>query len=158
LGGEAVSLLVGAFPVLFVTPKFSVPFKGGAFSVSTSLFTVPSNDFSTGGLLQGSLTLGNRRDNFTIGTGIVYGFSSGFDDQFLPVILSGMKQVSEKISLVSENWFVTSFGDTFGILSFGVRIHSRTKNNYLSIALTRTTEDQGNLIAIPFISGVVAIK
>jgi len=158
LGGEAVSLLVGEFPILFVTPKFSFPFNGGAFSVSTTLFTVPTNDFSTGGFLQGSLTLGNRRDNFTVGTGIGYGFSGGFNDGAVPVIVSGMKQVSEKISIVSENWFLTTFGDAFGIFSFGLRIHSQTKNNYLSVALLRTTFDQGDLIVWPFLSGVVVLK
>ena len=157
-GGEAFSLLAGNIPTVFVTPKYSIPFSGGAFSVSTTIFTVPSEDFTSGGFLQGSLTLGDREDNFTIGSGIGYGFSGGFDDGFIPIIISGMTQVSPKISLVSENWFITSFGDFFGILSAGVRIHSRTKNNFLTVGLVRTTEDQGGVFAVPFISGLIAIK
>jgi len=160
LGGEAISLLVSEFPVLFVTPKLSFPFKGGggAFSVSTTIFTAPYNDFTTFGFLQGALTFGSRKDNLTIGTGVGYGFSDGFTDGFVPVIISGMKQASKRISLVSENWFFSTNGDTFGVLSLGLRIHSLKNNNYLSIALLRTTEDQGSLLAIPFFSGVVAIN
>ncbi len=160
LGGEGISLLVSEFPVLFVTPKLSFPFKeeGGAFSVSTTIFTSAYNDFTTFGFLQGAITLGSRKNNLTIGSGIGYGFSEGFQNGFVPIIISGMRQASKRISLVSENWFLSTFGETYGILSLGLRIHGLKNNNYLSIALVRTTEDQGSLLALPFFSGVVGLN
>lgn len=158
LGGEALSPLTGNFPILFVTPKLSFPFKSGAFGLSTTIFTIPFDGLTTAGFLQGSLTLGDRQNNFTIGSGIGYRFSGDIQDEFFPVILSGMKQISDRISLVSENWFITDIDGIVGILSFGVRIHSRTRNNYLSAGLWRTTLDQDFLLAIPFISGLVSIN
>lgn len=158
VGGEAISLLTGNFPILFVTPKLSFPFKSGAFGLSTTIFTIPVDGLTTIGFLQGSLTLGSREDNFTIGSGVGYRFTGDIQDEFFPLIISGMKQLSDRISLVSENWFITDIDEIVGIVSFGVRIHSRNRNNFLSVGLWRTTLDQEDLLAIPFISGLVSIK
>lgn len=158
LGGEVISLLVSNFPILFVTPKLSFPFKSGAFSLSTTIVTVPIDDLTTFGFLQGSLTLGDRQNNFTIGSGFGYSFSGDVQSEIFPIIISGMKQLSTRISIVSENWFVTDTQDFNGILSLGIRIHNRNNNNYLSVGLWRTTADQGPLLALPFISGLVSIK
>ncbi len=157
-GAEAVSLLFSQFPVMYFTPKFSVPFNGGAFSISTTLVTVPQEDFATAGFLQGTATFGDYKNNFSIGSGIGYSFQDGFSDAIIPVTISGIAGVSDRLSLISENWLLLADGYSEGVLSFGVRIHSRTKQNSLSVALWRLTEDTGPLLAWPVISGTVAIK
>lgn len=158
VGAEIFSLLFSRFPVMFFTPKVSVPFKGGAFSVSTTLVTVPQEDFESAGFLQGAVTFGDYRNNFTVGAGMGYTFSDGFEDRIIPVTLSGMFALSDRLSMVSENWIVSSSGYTEGIISLGLRIHSKSKNNSLNLALWRVTEDMGPLIALPFVSATIALK
>lgn len=158
-GGEIASLLFGlGVPVLFFTPKVSLPFNNGAFSVSTTIVTVPEDDFNSAGFLQGALTIGDLKKNFTISAGLGYTFDDGFESAIVPITLSGMLPISEKLSLITENWFVTSNSDTEGIVSLGLRIHSRTKPNFLTVSLWRPTADIGNFVAYPALSGTIAIN
>lgn len=165
-GGEIASILFfGRFPTLFISPKFSIPFEFGAVSVGTTLFRIPIDNFNGNngiyaGALQGALTLGSRENNVTFGTGFGYG-SGGtgiiFEDSFVPITISGMTQLSEKISLVSENWFFPG-ANAGGILTLGLRFHTRNNNNYFTAALIRPTGDTGGLVAIPFISGTIPLR
>jgi len=159
-GFEVASILFGEqFPLTFITPKFSIPFNKGAFSLGTPLAFVPDGNggVDAGGLLSAAVTFGSLRDNFTLGVGMAYTFESGFEDSFLPISFSGMRRITDRISLVSENLFITDFEDAFGVITAGVRIHGRTTGNFLTLSLIRPTEDIG-ILAYPFFSGTVRIK
>ena len=163
MGGEIASLLFGSnFPVLFISPKFSMPFQNetGAFAVTTSVFTTPEEDFNTYGFITGSLTMGSRNNNFTIGSGIGFSSTSGFENEFVPFNLSTMLRIGPKLSFLSENWIVfdDGFNDSVGFVSAGLRIHFKTPGNALNVFLWRVTEDMGDVIAIPFVSATIAIK
>jgi len=159
MGGEAGSLLFGAsFPSLYFIPKFSFPFEKGAFSISSIILTVPTENFTSVGFLTAGLTLGDLENNFTIGTGVGFSFSEGFAEGIYPVTLSGIFRVKENLSLVTENWIVTESDFTEGIVSLGVRFHSKKNNNFLTVSLFRPTVDTDSFIAFPFFSGTIALK
>jgi len=160
IGADVSPLLFGGQrPGIYLTPKVHFPYDGGAFSVGSTLLSYEIDGESlTLGILQGNLSFGDLDRNLTIGTGFGYTFEDGFEDSVVPIFLSGITRVSDKISLVSENWIAVGDFQTVGILSFGIRIHSQTKSNFLTISLFRPTVDTGPLLAVPFFSGTVAIK
>lgn len=91
------------------------------------------NSESFGNLFYGNSTIGNTDDNFTIGVG--YGF---IDDEFLetPILmLNGMKRVSPRIALISENWIFTEFQ----MISYGVRFFG--KKISVDLALINSLQD-----------------
>lgn len=157
-GFEAISILFESnFPFTYLTPKLSFPFKYGAFSVGTTILFSPYDDFDAVGLLSGAVTLGGLRDNFTVGVGLGYTFEDVAED-FYPISISGMKRISDRVSLVTENVIATGDGYTEGFLSAGVRIHGRTSGNFLTLSLWRITEDMGDFLAFPFFSGTIKIR
>lgn len=157
-GFEVASPLFGGeFPITFIAPKLSIPFEGGAFAITSTLFVLPYDGGFAAGLLSGAVTIGSLRSNFTLGVGAGYTFDDGIEDGFVPFSVSGIQRVSEKLSLITENVFVTGSGFTEGIISGGVRIHGRN-GNFLTISLFRPTEDTGPLVALPFFSGTVILK
>lgn len=162
IGGsiEVFSILynLGIFPITLFTPKLSFPFEGGAASLGTSIIVASDGDDTfTAGLLSGAVTLGSLRDNVTIGVGGGFTFEDGFQDSFLPFSISGITRVSDRVSLISENVFVTGDGFIEGAISAGVRIHGRTNGNFLTLSLFRPTEGI-EILALPFFSGTIRLK
>lgn len=161
-GLEVGSLLFASeFPVITVSPKLSFPFKNdsGAFALSSTFLTTSfGSGFTTVGLLQGHLTLGNRFNNVTIGSGFGFSFEDGVADGVLPIQLGAMVRIKDNLSLVTDNNFFTGDGFFEGVYSLGLRVHSKKNNNFLTAGLWRVTEDTGPLIAIPFVSGTVVFK
>ena len=154
-GIELITLLfAGEVPGLFLTPKVHFPFNGGAFSLSSSFIHIAG---STAGLFQSAVSLGDLNKNFTFGVGYGLSFGNG-NDGSVTLNFSGVTRVSDNISLVSENYLLVGEFETTGILSFGIRIHSRTNNNFLTLSLLRPTEDTGLFLFFPFFSGTVAIN
>lgn len=155
-GVEIVSLLFeGQFPISFITPKVSLPFKGGAFSLSTSLAKVPGE--SAIGVFQSGVTFGDLTSNITLSAGVGYSFD-GPQESIVPITFSGMAPLSDNVSLMTENWLFISESGGLGVFSLGLRIFGKRNNNFISLSLLRPTEDIGDLIALPFFSGTVAIK
>lgn len=149
-------------PSLYFSPKFSLPFgeKAGGVSVgSTLLVAFDGGDPITIGVVQASLTLGSRNNNFTVGSGIGYSFDNGITDEVLPFYLSGMWRLSKKISLITDNFIIVydGFNDAFGLLSAAVRIHF-SNGAAFNAGLWRPTEDAGDLLALPFISATIPLK
>lgn len=155
-GVEVFSLLFGpSTPFMFVTPKVSLPFSHGAFSVSSTIGIIP--DTAPFGITQAALTFGNLRDNITFSTGLGFNVEDGFEDSLVPITISGVKRISDNLSLMSENWMFIFDSTLEGIFSLGLRIHGKNSNNFLSICLFRPSEDI-EIFALPFFSGTVAIK
>lgn len=162
-GLELISpLFLQRFPSLYFSPKFSIPFgeKAGGLSIgSTLLAAFGDGEIFTVGVLQASVTVGSRNNNFTIGSGIGYSFDAGLADEVLPFNFSGMWRISKKLSLVTDNFIIVydGFNDALGLLSVAARIHF-AKGAAFSAGLWRPTEDTGPLLAIPFVSATIPLK
>ncbi len=162
-GGEIASLLFASrFPVLYISPKFSVPFgnEQGAFGVGATFFTAPEEEFIGFGVIQAAITGGSRNNNISAGAGIGFSTEDGFTDSVIPFSLSGMTRLSKKISLVSDNFFVAydDFSDSFGFLSIGLRIHFKRPGAAFNASLWRPTEGLDELIALPFVSATIPLR
>lgn len=147
-------------PGIFISPKYSIPFKNekGAFSVgATSLFVFIDDPLAVG-VVQGAVTFGGRNDNFTIGTGFGFTSENGFSDLggTIPINFSGMKRIGKSLSLVTDNFLFLFDGGSFGVLSASLRVHLGSAA--ANFGLYRTTEDQGGVFAIPFVSVTIPIK
>ena len=120
-GGFELITTFSGNPSFYITPKatFEINDKwraGGGLLYAN----VMGNDVEFGGLGMGYgiATYGNSDDNATLGVG--YGFVDGDFSSKPFVTLSGMKRVSRRIALVTENWFVPT-DDYYGVLSYGLR-------------------------------------
>jgi hypothetical protein len=164
IGGEIISVLFTQnFPIVFFSPKLSFPFKNnkGAFALTATIFTTPESDFKTFAFVSADLTLGSRNNNFTLGGGIGWNTEGGFKDEVVPLTLSGMKRISQKISLISENWFIVEndFDDITSIVSAGLRIHFNKPGSAFNVGLWRLLgTDLADVIAFPYVSAVIALK
>lgn len=112
------SLTQGEFkPIYFITPKFSLPVNE-RFRVGAGVWYIHVPEAGAGGIGYGIATYGNTDANITAGAGWLI---SEWGSERKPVItLSGMKRLSPKIGLVSENWFMPVDGYT-SIWSYGIR-------------------------------------
>lgn len=150
-------------PSIYLSPKYSIPFgeRAGGISIgSTVLAFFDNGDVFSVGVIQGAVTAGSRNNNFTIGTGIGFSFDDGLAEGVLPFNLSGMFRVSNKISVVTDNFIIAydNFDGGFGLLSAGVRIHFSKNGAALNLGLWRPTEDWGDVLALPFISATIPIN
>lgn len=162
-GGEVATLLFGqSFPILYVSPRFSIPITKDkhSFSLGGTIFTSPEDGFDGFGVVQAAITIGTRNNNFTIGSGIGFSFEGGFGDEVLPFYASFMTRLSRKFSLVSDNFivFYDDFNDTTGILSLALRLHFKRNGSAFNFGLFRPTEGIDDLLAIPFVSATIALK
>jgi hypothetical protein len=158
VGGEISSLLFDSrFPTLFISPKFSFANDNyGGLSIGATILTVPSNDFSSAGILQANYTIGSRSHNFTLGTGYGFTFDNGFEDDVIPIIGSFMTRLSRRLSLVSENYVFLSDGEAYGIFSMALRIHFSKPGTSLTTGLWRTSEEQDGFLALPYVGATIS--
>ncbi len=143
-------------PILYLTPKvgFEVAPKVNV-GAGMLYFSIPSfindNSRSGGGIFYGLGTFGNTNNNLTTGFGWGYFRRDIGSSPF--VTISGMKRISRKTALVSENWFIPG-NDYYGIYSYGFRFFGEKlavdlgfiNNSDIATAL---------LIGIPYVDFVV---
>lgn len=149
-GFEAISIVNGRFPVVFVNPKLSIPVDKNVYiGVGTSLFLVTFNDeLNFGGLAYANTTLGSATKNFTAGLGIGYS-ANGSSDTPLIYQLGFTFPLSEKVSILAES-FVDSSVE--GLFNFGIRIITRG-NIVFDVGLSRPTGiGDLDIIGIPLLS------
>lgn len=112
--GLTSSISVGGgivLPVLFyVTPKISKQilrntYIGAGFIYTTTF--LPEVKFGAG-IPYGLFTYGSEENNFTIGSGYGFIWTNGKANQtpYPIVTINGMKRLTNKLQLVSENWFI----------------------------------------------------
>ena len=156
-GFEALTPFVGYFPGVFVSPKYSIPFNGGAFAISTPFFLYPAGEVGIGSV-QGILTIGELDKNLTVAVGIGFDFGNiNSNTVVYPISLSGTIRTSDRISLVTENVVIIDrFGTEF--YSAGVRIHAKRNENFVTVSLLRNSDFGTELLAIPFFSATVVLK
>jgi len=161
-GLEIVSLLFQSdIPSVFLSGKFSLPFakERAAFAINATYLAIPNEDENFT-FLTGSFTFGTRNNNVSLGIGAGLRTSSGLNDEILPINISTMQRISNKISIVSENWIFVEddFGNTSGLVSLGMRFHFRDNGGSFNAALARPLIDDGfGFLAAPFVSAVIAI-
>ena len=112
--------------LIYLTPKFTVynaprlklslgGFLGAAGLASNELDGVGNSL----GILYGVASTGTRESNLTLGLGWGY-FGSEVADQPI-VMLGGQGRVTKRLSLVTENWIVSTNHNVEGAISYGVR-------------------------------------
>lgn len=156
VSGELISPLFSRnLPVIAFSPKLSLPIEDiGAFSLSSTIFSFPNNGNQFGGFINAGLTLGNRQNNVTINGAMGWGSEISLDE-FNPFSISTMFKLSDKLSLISENWIFTGDGFTEGAFSLNLRYHFTNNRSSFTFGLWRPTEDTDPVIAIPFAAGII---
>jgi len=145
------SLTQGEFkPIYFITPKFSIPVND-RFRVGAGVWYIHVPEAGAGGIGYGIATYGNTDDNITVGAGWLI---SEWGSERKPVItLSGMKRLSPKIGLISENWFIPVDGYT-SIWSYGIRFFGEKMAIDLAFINNSSIVDY-LFIGIPYVDFVV---
>lgn len=130
--GAGMSIFPGinfADNLIYITPKYTIvdapqlKLSLGGFLGAAGL---ASNEFdnngSSLGILYGVASTGTRESNLSLGLGWGY-FGSEIADR--PVVMLGAQgRVAKRLSLVTENWVVSSNNQTEGVISYGVRFLS----------------------------------
>ena len=159
VGTEIISTLYG-HPIIYLSPRFHVmDDKGFAWSLGATFLTLPSNDFEGIGIVQTSFTIGDRNNNFTLGGGIGFSTDSFNNGSTIPLTFSGVTRLSKKVALVTDNFLIME--DTsvnLAVFSAGVRLYVGDKGAAVNLALWRSTEDQGGIVALPFVSFALPMK
>lgn len=157
-----VSLSQGEFmPIFYVTPKITTQIKPN-WGVGAGAIYASIPDFNDGragiGIMYGVNTFGDREHNFTIGLGFPFAVIDDVDGGLSkkPVLtLSGMTRISNKMALVSENWFlpITDFENNFryyGFWSYGMRFIGQKISIDLAFINNKDIA-QGIFIGIPYL-------
>lgn len=111
-GLETISIFFDqSSPIFFFTPKFSFGQDNVHFSISSTTF-VNGSDFA--GLASAHMTIGNRKNNITLGLSLSY-VESEVEDELI-VNLGGVVALNEKLSITTE---IMALND-FGILLFDI--------------------------------------
>jgi hypothetical protein len=97
------------FPI-WLTPKFSIPVVKDKVNIGTGALmgTVIGEPETSFGIVYGILTLGSRENNVSAGLG--YGYAGGDFARTPAITLSGMKRVSKKTYLITENYLIEDIG------------------------------------------------
>jgi hypothetical protein len=155
-GLELISTFATRKPIFFITPKvgFKVSEKfhaGGGFLFASMPSFYSAARFSLGTAFVTG-TYGSKEHNMTgsLGWGFVEGKFSGS-----PIItLSGMTRVSERASLITENWLAPIGGGYYGLFSYGVRFFG--KKMAVDLAFINNPDiAKAILIGIPYVSFTV---
>lgn len=142
-------------PVFFVNPKYTFrindKLRAGAGVLYANISSNTTN-FSGLGIGYGILTYGNTDDNITLGMG--YGFVEKELANRPVFTLSGMKRLSSRIGLVSENWIVP-VEDYYGVYSYGLRFMGEKLTVDLALLNNPDIASDFLFIGFPYIDFVV---
>ncbi len=154
VGMMPLFLFGGTATPVWLTPKFSFPIVKDKFNlgVGSIVGTAIGEDAGTAGLVYSVATVGNRNTNINFGLG--YGF---VDDDWgsTPVFsLSAMARVSRNSYLLTENYLITTDGETVSLIMIGGRtVWPKVSIDYGLVVPISSDMDQ--LVAIPWLGFVV---
>lgn len=106
---------------VWIVPKFSIPLQKDAVNMSLGAFVgaIPGELDGGFGIVFSTLTLGDRNKNVNFGLGWGY---AGSDWADRPIInFSGISRISARGYLMTENYYLSSYGESILILSGGYR-------------------------------------
>ncbi len=149
-GFEFISTVIVQEPLWFLTPKVGFPISE-KISIGGGLLIGGIGSNGAGGLGYGVFTYGSADSNFSIGLG--YGFNSSRPT----LVASGMHRVNNRISLVTENYFVpTSPSEvSSGLGIFGIQgIRIMGEKNSFDIGIMVIPEIVEYIPALPYLSYV----
>lgn len=154
IGGGMIPLFLfaGAPTPIWITPKFSIPVSAERVNLGIGgLFggVVGGGEGSTFGIAYGVSTFGSRDKNITVGLG--YGFADGEWADTPLFTLGGTTRIGKRAFLLTENYFVSSGGDVFGMISVGGRSLARSVSFDYGLFFPVGGGD-GIFIAIPWLS------
>jgi hypothetical protein len=156
LGGgfEIISTFTGQ-PIFFITPKYTFPIND-KWRAGTGILYVNStisDSFDGFGAGYGIVTYGNLDNNATLGVG--YGYVEGELAKRPMVNLSGMKRISRKTALVTENWIFPSNSAFSGnMFSYGLRFMGERMTVDLGF-LNNPDIAQELFIGVPYVDFVI---
>lgn len=152
-GFELISTVTG-MPAFYLTPKatfeINEKWRAGGGLLYANVLGVES-DFSGLGIGYGVVTYGNTDNNATLGMG--YGFVDGELSSRPIFTLSGMKRLSSRVGVVSENWLVP-WGTYYGVFSYGIRFMGERITVDLAFINSRDLAEAIR-IGIPYVDFVV---
>lgn len=146
-------LFAGAPTPAWFTPKVSVPVKENRVNIGAGgLFGGVLGEAETGfGILYGTLTLGSRDANLSLGMG--YGYAGGSWANYPAITISGMIRTGPRGYLMTENYYLAGEASSVLLLSFaGRRIIKKTG---LDFGLTIPSHTDRTLVAIPWLGVTV---
>jgi hypothetical protein len=152
IGGGMIPLFLfgGAPTPIWFTPKVSFPVsKNEKFNVGSGalIANILGENESTFGLLYGTSTYGTLDNNINIGVG--YAFTGEGFSKHPTLTLSGMTRISKKAFLITENYLISGYNESFGIVSFGGR--SVQKKLAIDYGLIIPVGDIGEFVGIPWL-------
>jgi len=123
LGGGLVPvfLLGSDYTPIWFNPKISIPIKKNNFYLAAGgLFGgIAGADGYGVDVVYGVATIGNRDQNISFGMG--YGYADHNWSKAPMFNISGMVRTSQKVYIVTENYFFTVNGKTSGVISGAIR-------------------------------------
>jgi len=152
LGGGMVPLFLfaGAPTPVFITPKLTIPLIKDKLNLGAGvLYAYVLGEELGFGITYGTITLGNRDNNLTLGGGWAFADAEWATSPTLT--LSGMTRVGRKTYLVTENYYIgLSENSSLGIISLGGR--SVQKKLAVDYGLFFPVgADLGSFLAIPWL-------
>lgn len=123
VGGGIIPLfLFGGTPTpIFITPKFSIPIEADKINIGAGALigTILGETESSFGIVYGVSTFGTADNNVTFGLG--YGFTGEGWASSPMLNFNGMFRLSERWYFLTENYYINTGGEGFGLLTLGGR-------------------------------------
>ena len=155
LGGGIIPLFLfgGAPTPVFFTPKFSFPVEKDKFNIGAGALvgTILGESESSFGILYGLTTFGTPDNNVSFGIG--YGFAGDEWASSPMVNFNGMFRLSDRWYFITENYYLNTGGEGFGLLTIGGRWI--IKKAALDFGLVVPVQPDIGFIAIPWLGFTV---
>lgn len=103
----------------WITPKFSIPINKDKTNIGVGALIGGAKDLGFGALFFSSFTFGSRDNNVSLNIG--YGKFDGGWSNSPTISICGMKRVSRRTYLLTENYYIGGEDEDIGIISFGAR-------------------------------------
>jgi hypothetical protein len=156
LGGGMIPLFLfaGAPTPAWFTPKVSIPVKNNRLNLGIGgLFGGVIGVENTGfGILYGTITLGSRDQNVSLGLGNGYTGEGGWANN--PAFsFSGLLRTGPRGYLITENYYIR--GNVSDLILFSIGGRRIIKNTGLDFGLVIPSDTGGSLFAVPWLGFTV---
>lgn len=142
-------LFAGAPTPVWIAPKLSIPIKKDKLNMGAGALmgTVLGEEDTNFGIAYGTVTVGSRDKNFSVGLG--YGYAGGDWADAPTISFSAMIRTGKRGYFLTENYYIGSGGDDLMLFFIGGR--RLIKNSAIDFGLVIPTQTDGILIAIPWL-------
>lgn len=142
-------LFAGGSTPVWIAPKLSIPIKNEKLNMGAGALmgTVLGEEEANFGIAYGTVTVGSRDKNFSLGLG--YGYA-GSDWADAPTIsFSAMIRTGQRGYFLTENYYIGSSEEDIMLFFIGGR--RLIKNSGIDFGLLIPTQTDGQLVAIPWL-------